>query len=153
PRPVHELDVCRQQIVDPVLVDRMRVAAAHLHQLVVAAGLDQRKDLHGDGAAEVGVAELVDELHTVASRRGSAVPACTSSTSPGATGSTSAVSTVTLEPSSSAQSARPRTSSMRTTCIGTPSSPHVTQCWATTSSSLRVRLASNSRSPTRHERV
>ena len=41
--------------------------AAHLHQLVVAAGLDARQDLAGDDLAEVGVAELVDELHSVTS--------------------------------------------------------------------------------------
>ena len=72
---VHELDVGRQQVVDPVLVDRVRVTAAHLHQLVVPAGLDHRQDLDRDGAADVGVAELVDELHAVCSRRVSAVPA------------------------------------------------------------------------------
>ena len=78
---VHELDVGRQQVVDPVLVDRVRVAAAHLHHLVVAAGLDQRQDLAGHGAAELGVAELVDELHAhLAPRlRAIAVPAWTSS--------------------------------------------------------------------------
>ena len=42
---VHELDVGRQQVVDAVLVDRVRVAAADLHDLVVAAGLDGRDDL------------------------------------------------------------------------------------------------------------
>ncbi len=64
---VHELDVRRQQVVDAVLVDRVRVAAADLHHLVVAARLDQRQDLAGDGAAERGVAELVDVLHAAAS--------------------------------------------------------------------------------------
>ena len=44
----------------------------------------------------------------LASRRAIAVPACTSRRSPGATGSTSAVSTVERAPSSSAHSARPR---------------------------------------------
>ena len=53
----------RQQVVDPVLVDRVGVPAAHLHHLVVAAGLDGREDLAGQRAAELGVAELVDELH------------------------------------------------------------------------------------------
>jgi hypothetical protein len=41
----------------------------------VPAGLDQRHDLHRDGAAELGVAELVDELHDACSSRVSAVPA------------------------------------------------------------------------------
>ena len=40
---VDELDVRRQQVVDPVLVDRVRVAAADLHHLVVAARLDGRR--------------------------------------------------------------------------------------------------------------
>ena len=35
-RAVHELDVGRQQVVDAVLVDRVGVPAAHLHDLVVA---------------------------------------------------------------------------------------------------------------------
>ena len=61
--PVHELDVGRQQVVDAVLVDRVRVAAAHLHDLVVAARVDRRGDLGRDGPAELGVAELVDVLH------------------------------------------------------------------------------------------
>ena len=46
-RPVHELDVGRQQVVDAVLVDRVRVPAADLHDLVVAAGLDGGEDLAG----------------------------------------------------------------------------------------------------------
>ena len=41
--PVHQLDVGRQQVVDAVLVDRVRVPAAHLHELVVAAGLDRSR--------------------------------------------------------------------------------------------------------------
>ena len=45
------------------------MAAADLHQLVVAAGLDEREDLPGDGAAELGVAELVDEPHRGRQRR------------------------------------------------------------------------------------
>ena len=89
--PVDELDVLRQQVVDPVLVDRVGVAAAHLHDLVVAAGLDRRQDLAGEHPAELGVAELVDELHA---STWSAVPACTSRRSPSRTGSTSAISTL-----------------------------------------------------------
>ena len=57
PRPVDELDVVGEQVVDPVLVDRVGVPAAHLHQLVVAARLDRRQDLGGEGAAELGVAD------------------------------------------------------------------------------------------------
>ena len=62
-RSVHELDVRRQQVVDAVLVDRVRVAAADLHDLVVAGRIHGRGDLGRDGAAELGVAELVDVLH------------------------------------------------------------------------------------------
>ncbi len=61
---VHQLDVLRQQVLDAVLVDRVGVAAAHLHQLVVAAGLDGVDDLAGEHAAEVGVAEFVHESHS-----------------------------------------------------------------------------------------
>ena len=88
PGPVHELDVRRQQVVDAVLVDRVRVPAADLHDLVVAARLDRRQDLAGERAAELGVAELVDELHAhrLAARRASAAPAWTSTTSPGRDG-------------------------------------------------------------------
>ena len=109
-RPVHELDVRRQQIVDAVLVDRVGVAAADLHHLVVAAGLDQRQDLAGERAAELGVAELVDELHAAASRREAMRSPCRrarAAARPTATGSTSAVSTVCRAPSASAHSASP----------------------------------------------
>ena len=46
--PVDELDVLRQQVVDAVLVDRVGVPAADLHQLVVAARLDGGEDLAGE---------------------------------------------------------------------------------------------------------
>src|SRR3712207_8987267 len=52
-----------QQVVDPVLVDRVGVAAADLHQLEPAARLDQGEDLAGHGPAQLGVTELVDESH------------------------------------------------------------------------------------------
>src|SRR5689334_23189275 len=122
-----ELHVLGQQVVDPVLVDRVRVAAADLHQLVVAARLDGGEDLAGQRAAERGVAELVDVPHAAASSRTRATPACTSSSSPGATGATSAISTVCRSPPASSQSASPRASSSRRTRIGTPSSPQVMQ--------------------------
>ena len=85
-----------QQVVDAVLVDRVRVAAADLHHLVVAARLDDREDLAGQRAAQLRVAELVDVLQ--AAPLPIAVPACTSSSSPGATGATSAISTVVRSP-------------------------------------------------------
>src|SRR5207344_1365481 len=86
PRAVHELHVGRQQVVDAVLVDRVRVPAAHLHDLVVAARVDRRGDLRRDGAPQLGVTELVDVLHAGAGPRwASATPAWTSRRSPGAT--------------------------------------------------------------------
>ena len=108
-----------------VLVDRVRVAAADLHQLVVAAGLDGGQDLARQRAAELGVAELVDVPH--AAPAPIAVPAWTSSASPGATGATSAISTLERRPSSSSHSASPRPSSTRRTRIVTASSPQVMQ--------------------------
>src|SRR5581483_6683163 len=95
-----ELDVLGQQVVDSVLVDRVRVAAADLHHLVVAAGLERSEDLAGDGPPDLGVAELVDEPHAAGSSRAIAVPAWTSRRSAGATGATRAVSTVSRRPSS-----------------------------------------------------
>ena len=68
---MHELDVLGEQVVDCILVNRVGVPAAHLHHLVVTAGLDEREDLAGDGAAELGVAELVDVLHPAPAARGS----------------------------------------------------------------------------------
>ncbi len=89
---MHELDRVGEQAVDPVAVDRMGVPSADLHQLVRASGLDQRADLAGEGATELCVAELLDEPH--AGSRMMAVPACTSSVSPGTTAPTIPVSTV-----------------------------------------------------------
>ena len=97
-RAVHQLDVRGQQVVDAVLVDRVRVAAAHLHHLVVAAGLDRGEDLARHRAAQLGVAELVDEPHAAASSRASAVPACTSSVGRPACASTRPISTVLRAP-------------------------------------------------------
>ena len=62
-----------QQIVEAVLVDRVRVPAADLHDLVVPRGVDGGKNLPGDGSPELGVPELVDELHAApfgATKRG-----------------------------------------------------------------------------------
>ena len=82
--PVDELDVLGQQVVDAVLVDRVRVPAAHLHHLVVPARLDRREDLRGQRPPERAVAELVDELHGPSLT--SATPASNSTWSPGSTG-------------------------------------------------------------------
>ena len=65
---VHELDVLGQVILDAVAIDRVGVPAAHLHDLVVPAGLAQCGDLPPEHCRQVGVAELVDELHRVTPR-------------------------------------------------------------------------------------
>ena len=105
-----------------VLVDRVRVAAADLHHLVVAARLDQREDLGRERAAELGVAELVDELHARRPRqRGAGVheQLVARRTSP-----TSAISTGLLvrRRPRSARGRRPRPPRTR---IATASSPQV----------------------------
>src|SRR6185437_366069 len=60
-RAVDQLDVRGQQIVDAVLVDRVSVPAAHLHDLVVTVGIDRGEDLPGDRSAELRISELVHE--------------------------------------------------------------------------------------------
>ena len=61
---VHEPDRLGQVVLEAVLVDRVRVAAADLHEGVAAAGLAQLGDAGGHRPGRVGVAELVDELHS-----------------------------------------------------------------------------------------
>ena len=94
-RAVHELDVRRQQVVDAVLVDRVGVPAAHLHDLVVAARLDRGEDLARQRPPELGVAELVDELHAAALARRRA-PGVDEQAVAGRDGATSRTSTSTL---------------------------------------------------------
>ena len=61
-RPVHQLDGLGQDVLDPVAVDRVRVAAAHLHELeVVVAG--EVGDPRHQRACRGGIAVLVDEAH------------------------------------------------------------------------------------------
>jgi hypothetical protein len=62
-RPVDQLDLVGQQVLDAVLVDGVRVPAADLHQLVAAARLDQRRDLLGQPRRHLTRPELVDEPH------------------------------------------------------------------------------------------
>src|SRR5262249_55866285 len=129
PGAVHELDVRGQQVVDAVLVDRVGVPAADLHDLVVAAGLDGGEDLARQHAPELRVAELVHELHAAApfASRASATPACTSTRSPGATGAISSTSTRVSSASPCArQRARPPGSGS-TTVISIPWSLQVMQ--------------------------
>ena len=62
-RAVNQLDVLGEQVVEAVLVDGVGMAAADLHHLVVAAGLDRFEDLLCERLPDPGVAILVDELH------------------------------------------------------------------------------------------
>ena len=151
--PVHELDVRRQQVVDAVLVDRVRVPAAHLHDLVVAAGVDGRGDL---GRRRRGRARRRGTRRRTSCRaplrsRTSATPACTSTRSPGATSPTSWTSTVVSGSpgaASSRQRARPAPSSA-TMRRGRPWSPQVMQCSSAQAGANRVsaRPLTRSRSP------
>ena len=68
PGPVDQLDLVGQQVLDAVLVDGVGVAAAHLHELVVAIGLHQAGDLLGEALRQVARAVLVDEAHAAVAR-------------------------------------------------------------------------------------
>jgi hypothetical protein len=59
---VQEVDLRRDEILDPVLVDRVRVPAADLHDRHVAVG--QRLDLVDRPLREPAVPELVDVLQS-----------------------------------------------------------------------------------------
>ena len=63
PRPVHEVDLGRGQVLEPVLVDRVRVTAADLHQLHLATRLDKTCDLLRELLRQLPGAKLVDVLH------------------------------------------------------------------------------------------
>ena len=142
PGPCTSSTFVRQQVVDPVLVDRVGVPAAHLHHLVVPAGLDGREDLAGQHLAELGVAELVDEPHASTC---SAVPACTSRRSP----SRDRLDERDLD-ARRARPPRPRTAparwraSIRTTRIGTASSPQVMQTLVVADRRHSIRLSRSS---------
>ena len=61
-RPVHQLDLLGQHVLDAVAVDGVRVAAAHLHELeVVVAG--ELGDARDEAPGRRRVAVLVDEPH------------------------------------------------------------------------------------------
>ncbi len=63
-RPVHELDIARQQVLDAVLENRVRVPAAHLHDLpVLVSRLGGNARTEGPG--QVRVAEFICEFHAV----------------------------------------------------------------------------------------
>ena len=93
-RPVHELDLVREQLLEAVPVDRVRVAAADLHHAHHLARRDERADLGGEAARERRVAVLVDVSHEAPpSSRSSAIPAWQSSRSPGRASGTRSIAT------------------------------------------------------------
>src|ERR671917_22218 len=57
-RPVHQLDLIRQEVLYAVAVDGVGVAPADLHELVVAVGVGDRGDLRRHGPRQLGVPEL-----------------------------------------------------------------------------------------------
>jgi len=124
---VHQLDVLGQQVVDAVLVDRVRVAPAHLHQLVVTVGLSLCRDLGGQRLTELCVAIFVDVLHRTPPPRPIAVPAWARRRSAGRTGETSAISIVSRRPSGVSQRARSWAASTVRTVTSTASSEQVMQ--------------------------
>ena len=63
PGPCTSVIGLRQVILEPVLVDGVRVPAAHLHQLVLPPRLAQSGDLRGQGVRLVRRAEFVNEAH------------------------------------------------------------------------------------------
>src|SRR5690606_7782656 len=141
PGPMDQLDIRGEEIGHPVAVDRVRVPAADLHDLVVAVGVGHLPDLAGERAAERCIPELVDELHPVPSisSLASAAPACTSTRSPGATPSSSPIKTSTCAvvpaaplsagaSSSASQIATLPSTRISTTRIGIASSEQVMQC-------------------------
>ena len=60
---VDQFDVGRQQILQAEAVDGVGVAAAHLHEAVVPAGVGQAADLLGGLGDQLGLAKLIDESH------------------------------------------------------------------------------------------
>ena len=66
-RPVHQLEPGRQQLVDPVLVDRVRVPAADLHDRQLAARRHRLGELARERPRQLARAELVDVLHAAPS--------------------------------------------------------------------------------------
>ncbi len=63
---VDHVDVGRQQVLEAVARDRVRVAAAEFHQVVAAPGPCFAGDRAGERARELAVAEFVDVLHAAA---------------------------------------------------------------------------------------
>ena len=135
-----------QQVVDAVLVDRVRVPAAHLHHLVVAARLDGREDLPGERPARArrrGTRRRTSRRRLLEARDRDA--GVHQDTSPGRhrarPGRPPPCCSRRL---SSTQTARSSRASMPVTRIATPSSPHVMQ-WPSGPQRARARRAAASR--------
>ncbi len=62
-RTMHQLDVGRQQILQPEAIDGVGVAAAHFHETVLPLRISQPADLIGGLRDDAGVAEFVDKFH------------------------------------------------------------------------------------------
>jgi hypothetical protein len=60
---VHKTQIRRRQILHAIAKDRVGMAAAELHQPIVARGIDGRGNGSGQTARELAIAELVDVLH------------------------------------------------------------------------------------------
>jgi hypothetical protein len=63
---VHELDVLGEEFIESVLVDRVGVAAADLHELV-AAICGEVGDMYPQPASDLRVAIFIDEPHSPSS--------------------------------------------------------------------------------------
>ncbi len=123
-RAVHELDRLGQVVVHAVAVDRVGVAAAHLHDLVVAIRVRCAAAMRRASARASSGSRYSSTYFTcmLLDRSTSATPACTSTRSPGATG-----------PTSRSRPARPAvvvptaaaSPSTDTTSSATATSPHV----------------------------
>ena len=59
---VHQLDAIRQELIEAVLVDRVRVPAAHLHELAPVPG-GELLDAPQEGGDQSRIAVLVDVFH------------------------------------------------------------------------------------------
>ena len=64
---MHEIHVLRHQILHAIAEDRMRMAAAELHDVVAAGGMRLAPDRGGEPLGQLPVAEFVDIFHCAAS--------------------------------------------------------------------------------------
>ena len=90
-RPVHELDLVRQEVLDPVPVDRVGVPAAHLHDLAVSGPARRARRARASfwRARPTGTRRRTSRRRQLPS----AMPAWQRRSSPTATGSTSSIAT------------------------------------------------------------